>query len=273
MGHTQLKAFVRLAENLKKEYPCLPICIIADGLYPNQTFFDICKKNGWARIVTFKDGNLPSVWEEVLCLKNITEDNTRQYVLHTQGRTVRQNYTWIGDPDYRGFPVNWHECREQIGEKTTRFVYLSSPEADYFSIIELTEAGRMRSNIENEGFDIQKNHGYNPGHKYSGVSMKAVRNYYQCMQTAHMINRLFELSSLFRTLLKGKTTIKHLRICMLGELRLIPDLKDTEKLLSRRIQFRYECQTVRCPAPKYRDNFSTCRKEKPETKTQATSKK
>ncbi len=236
----ELKAFVRLAENLKKEYPCLPICITADGLYPNQTFFDICKKNGWAWIVTFKDGNLPSVWEEVLCLKDITENNTRQRVLHTQGKTVRQNFTWIGDLDYRGFPVNWYECREQTGEKTTGFVYLSSLEADYFSIIELTEAGRMRSNIENEGFDIQKNHGYNLGHKYSRVSMTAMRNYYQCMQIAHMINQLFELSSLFRPLLKGKTTVKHLWNCMLGEMRLIPDLEDTEKLLSRRIQFRYE---------------------------------
>jgi hypothetical protein len=236
----ELKAFVRLAENLKREYPCLPICIIADGLYPNQTFFDICKKNGWAWIVTFKDGNLPSVWEEVLCLKGMTENNTRQCVLHTQGRTVRRNYTWISDLDYRGFPVNWHECREQIGEETTRFVYLSSLKADYFSITELTEAGRMRSNIENEGFDIQKNHGYNLGHKYSRVSMKAMRNYYQCLQIAHMINQLFELSSLFEPLLKGKTTKKHLWSRMLGELRVIPNLKDTEKLLSRRIQFRYD---------------------------------
>ncbi|MCP4349625.1 MAG: hypothetical protein GY795_29440 [Desulfobacterales bacterium] len=55
-----------------------------------------------------------------------------------------------------------------------------------------------------------------------------------------MTNRLFELSSLFRPLLKGKTTVRHLWNCMLGELRLIPDLKDTGGLSARRIQFRYE---------------------------------
>jgi hypothetical protein len=236
----ELKAFARLAENLNKEYPRLPICIIADGLYPNQTFFDICKKNKWEWIVTFKDGNLPAVWEEVLCLKDITENNTRQRTIHTQGKTICQTYTWIGDLDYQGFPVNWSECREQIGEETTKYVYLSSLKADYYNIIELTEAGRMRCNIENEGFDIQKNHGYNLGHQYSRVSMTAAKNYYQCMQIGHMINQLFELSSLFKPLVKGKITVKHLWNYMLGELRHRPDLEDNDGLLSKRIQFRYE---------------------------------
>ena len=55
----ELKAFKRLASNLKKWYPRLPISIVADGLYPNQTFFKICQDNQWPFIVTFKEGNLP----------------------------------------------------------------------------------------------------------------------------------------------------------------------------------------------------------------------
>ena len=33
------KTFVRLASKLKSFYPRLPFCIIADCLYPNQSFF------------------------------------------------------------------------------------------------------------------------------------------------------------------------------------------------------------------------------------------
>jgi hypothetical protein len=55
-----MKAFPRLAEKINKMFPRLPICITADGLYPNQTFFSICKLNQWSFIVTFKDGNLVS---------------------------------------------------------------------------------------------------------------------------------------------------------------------------------------------------------------------
>ena len=57
----ELKAFARLAETLKRRYPRLSLGIVADGLSPNQTFFRRCQENGWDWIVTFKDGNLPSV--------------------------------------------------------------------------------------------------------------------------------------------------------------------------------------------------------------------
>jgi len=77
----------------------------------------------------------------------------------------------------------------------------------------------MRRKIENEGSDIRKNHGYEPGHKYSGVSVTATENYCQYMQIAHMINQLSELGSFFVPLLKGKMTVKHLREYMPGELR------------------------------------------------------
>ena len=33
------KAFGRLAVKIKKQFPRLPICILADGLYPNETMF------------------------------------------------------------------------------------------------------------------------------------------------------------------------------------------------------------------------------------------
>jgi hypothetical protein len=52
------KAFVRLAAKIKKYFPRLPVCILGDGLYPNNTAFDICLKNSWKFIVTLKDGNL-----------------------------------------------------------------------------------------------------------------------------------------------------------------------------------------------------------------------
>ena len=48
----ELKVFVRLAAQLKKDFPRLPICATVDGLYPNQTFFKIYKKNQWDFIVT-----------------------------------------------------------------------------------------------------------------------------------------------------------------------------------------------------------------------------
>jgi len=69
----------------------LPLCIVADALYPNQSFFQICKDNKWAWIVTFKDGNLPSVWEEVLGLQEITTDNKRKKKFLSNRKKLRLN--------------------------------------------------------------------------------------------------------------------------------------------------------------------------------------
>ena len=46
------KAFVRLAAKIKRYFPRLPICILADGLYPNDTTSGICRKNDWRFIIT-----------------------------------------------------------------------------------------------------------------------------------------------------------------------------------------------------------------------------
>jgi hypothetical protein len=66
------KALHRLAVKLKKGSPHLPIWITAEGLYPNPGFFEPCQHNDWCFIVTFKDGNLLTVWEEVRALRTIT---------------------------------------------------------------------------------------------------------------------------------------------------------------------------------------------------------
>ena len=237
----ELKAFVRIAEKLKKDFPRLPICIVGDGLYPNRTVFGICEENGWEFILSFRDGNLPSVWEEIRILKELSEENSRQLTVCKVAKKTVRTYSWLNDIDYHGFILNWSECSEESDGKATRFIFVSSLKADWFTVTEITEAGRMRWKIENVGFDIQKNHGYGLKHKYSRVSLTAAKNYYQCMQIAHIINQLSELSSLFRPILTGKMTVKYLWEHMIGELRHIRlNFGILTELLKRRIRFRYD---------------------------------
>lgn len=214
--------------------------IIADGLYPNQRFFEICKEHSWEWVVTFKDGNLPSVWDEVLELQKITVKNGREKITTWGEKKIHRIYNWVNDIEYKGFALNWFECVEEIDNITTRFVYISSLKVNYDDVLDLSISGRIRWKIENEGFDIQKNHGYGLGHKYSIKYIQATKNYYQCMQIAHIFNQLFELSSLFKPLLTGKMTIKYLWNYMLGEMRNeILDMDELDSLLSCRVQLRY----------------------------------
>ncbi len=61
----EFKAFKRMSEKLKKNFPRLPLVILLDGLYPKEPIFSICKNNNWSYIITLKDKSLKSVQEEI----------------------------------------------------------------------------------------------------------------------------------------------------------------------------------------------------------------
>lgn len=237
----ELKAFARLAKTLKRRYPRLPICIVADGLYPNQTFFRICREHGWSWIVTFKDGNLPSVWTRVLHRQQLGHCRTKEETLTRGKTTIHRTYEWHPRMTYQGFPIHWFACEEVVDQTRTHFVYLSSLEMDWYSILELTASGRLRWKIENEGFDIQKHHGYGLGHQFSRCSMLAMKNYYQLMQIAHQFNQLFELSSLLADVRRRKESLAHIWQCLVGELRHeVLDFAVLAAMLARRIRIGYD---------------------------------
>jgi hypothetical protein len=239
------KAFDRLAVQLKQRYPRLPLCLTADGIYPSEGFFEICRDSGWAFIITFKDGNLPTVGEEGRALQTLTPAPYRCERRY-HGRTViEQTCQWLSDLDYRGHPLQWLECIAIItpgnGDKPPhhRFVHVTTLPVTAATVIPISRTGRLRWTIENEGFNTQKHLGYGLEHKYARVSWQAAKNYYQCLPIGHLINQLMMLSTTFQTHLQGKMTCRHLWQCMMaflleGHLRCHP----LDGLRQRRSQIR-----------------------------------
>jgi len=227
------KAFKRLASKIKKLFPRLPICLVADGLYPNKTFFGICQDYNWRFIVTFKDGNLPSVWEEVEMEMLINRTYRRVY-----DKNESQTFVWLVNLEYQKFKLHWVQCHAEEKGKTTRFVFLTDIKPEFQTVKEIVDSGRMRSNIE-DSFNTQKNRGYAMSHKYSRVSYPALKNHYTCMQIGYLINHLFERGSLMKPLLTGKTTIKHLWKLLIGGLTFLA--VDFENIFtSPQFQVRFE---------------------------------
>ena len=241
------KAFKRLAVKLKKEYPRLQICIATDGLYPNLPFFDLCRKHNWRCIVTFKKGNLPSVWDKVHVLQEVTKDNTCNKTVICKGKKICSEYCWINAIDYHGHKLNWIECVESSESmnsgktESAYFVHLTDMEINWNNAPTLSHTGRLRWKIENEGFNTQKNLGYNMKHKYSRSTYSATKNYYQCLQIAHLINQLVELSSNCKKLLESKVTVKDLWKYLIGFFTYkVICRKELSELSQLRIQIRLE---------------------------------
>jgi len=204
----ELKAFKRLAEKIKKAYPRMPIVILADGLYANQTFFKICKNNNWDFIVTFKEGNLPSVHQELELLPQSAMSIRERLISSKKGYTKSQKFTWYNNIDYCGFSLASIQCNEvkttiKTGKSEVRvFHYLTNMEIDTNNCYTISDSGRLRWRIENS-FDYLKNHGYNLGHKFSRVSFLSLKNWYQSMMLAHLINQLVEKSTEIDVILKN----------------------------------------------------------------------
>jgi len=216
------KAFVRLAAKLKRLYPRLPIGLTADGLYPYQGFFDICRAHQWACILTFKDGSLPTVWQEVEELRPLCSTHNRRERRFLDGKQIEQVFPWVTDIDYHGHRLQWLECVETVdfleraGHTESCFVHLTHLEVTAQTVRVLSATGRLRWKIENEGFNTQKHLGYALEHKYARVNWQAAKNYYQCLQIGHLINQLTVLSTAFQALLEGKITLRHLWCTMIA---------------------------------------------------------
>jgi len=182
----ELKAFVRLAETLKRHFPQLPLLLLGDALYANQTVFAICRVNNWRFIFTFKAGSLPGLFAEYETLRDLEPKNR---VEHREG-PVLQRFAWVNDLEYEGHRLAAFECRETGQDKEHYFAWITDLKVGCASVVTLANrGGRLRWKIENEGFNIQKNGGYELEHAYS-QNENAGKSFYFLLQVAHALNQL-----------------------------------------------------------------------------------
>lgn len=191
----ELAAFYRLAKRLKKRFPQLNICMLLDGLYMADPVFNMMDKYNWKYIIVFKEGSMPDTYAEYLCLKSLCPENIKEL----KNNNIIQNYSWVNCISYRGPVFDVLECNESKtgkGEREdTRFLWATNFLISSSNCKKIAKGGRLRWKIENEGFNIQKNRGFNLEHPYSQdeISMK---NLYILLQIAYMISQLMEKGSL-----------------------------------------------------------------------------
>jgi hypothetical protein len=212
-------AFKRLAVQLKKDFPKLPICILADALYATNPMMNICENNNWKYIITLKDKSLKSLQENIKERLKTCENNLIFFPSSTSfNETIKQEFYWIDNLKYMDHQFNYIQCKEVIKNKktdqstTTNFVRITNFDVNKTNIKWLCKAGRLRWKIENEGFNTLKNSGYAMQHLFSRSSFNAFKNYYQCMLIAHLINQIVEHTIEIKSMqeVHNKLSIKHL---------------------------------------------------------------
>lgn len=199
----EIKAFQRAAPVVKRAFPCLKFLLLCDGLYAKVTVMSLCERYGWAYSITLKE-NLPTLKAEAE--KRLAQAKFKTIKLEGG---ISQELRFV-----EGL---WHQtesgrelchvlsCSETASKpdgspETTRFLWLTNIRPSIAGSETLAnDACRQRWKIENQGFNMQKNHGSNIQHGY-GVTGHAWRNYYLLAQIAQILLQLALFTDAFHKL-------------------------------------------------------------------------
>jgi hypothetical protein len=210
----ELKAFQRLTERLKDEFPSLRIMLLLDGLYAKGPVLQRCHQYHWQYMIVLKDGSLPTVMREFEALSGL--EPKQQHPMTWNGRI--QRFRWINDIEYEYGPngrnrtlLHLVECREQWSEmekgtlqeieKGSRHVWISSEPFTRWNLHERCNLGaRARWTIETS-FLIEKRHGYQYEHCFS-YNWNAMKGYHYLMQLGHLFNVMAQWSGEMTKIIK-----------------------------------------------------------------------
>lgn len=162
----EINAAKRLVPKIKEDFPNLPLIFTGDALYAKQSFIELLKENNYSFILTAKEGNNKTLFENIKTATNI-------YKKEVVTKDKKYEYEWVNNLDLtlsdKTIKVNYFAFRiidVKSGKVTYKSSWITDLKIDEFNIEDLVKAGRSRWKIENECFNILKNNGYEMEHSY-----------------------------------------------------------------------------------------------------------
>jgi hypothetical protein len=241
----EYNATVRIIKKLKAHFPRLPIMIVLDGLYAKAPIMKAITSNEWQFGIVWKDKTLYELQEiigqQIAQSKLQNFDKIRSI---SKDRRIECTYTYSSQSmDYKnntlyyaGVTETTVKIKPDKTETKIQYKYLISTPPDRENIIALVEANRMRWKIENEGFNVQKNNGFELHHKMNRHNLNAIKNYYHCLQMANIFNQLILLCK--NTTIEAYGSAIKLWEYFSSELRIL-DQYNPPQSINQKINLRY----------------------------------
>jgi hypothetical protein len=240
----ELKAFPRLVDKLHKLFPRTPFCLLLDGLYANQNSIRLIDNKRWKYIISFKKGSMPERFVEGISLIRMQNKNR----LDVKKPNVKQSFMWANQLPIAEFKPDILFCEEQTSnEDSTTYGWITNFHLCHNNVDNIANnGGRLRWKVENEGFNVQKNNGYEMEHPYS-EHVNGFRIFYFLLLIAHFITQLILHGSLINSLRKSFGSAKNFARRLAESLR--NHLISCKLDMPRQIRFTVIIQQQRCQAP------------------------
>jgi len=199
----ETKAFHRLAKQLKKHFPKLPITLLLDGLYANGPTFELCRENNWKFMIVLKDKSLQSVWRDVNSLLSLQSDEEYSCTGTWKGRD--QQFQWVNAIEYHYGPNQskvqtihvvickeyWDEVNKegQVEERRSRYAWISSAPINRKNVHEHCNLMARNRWLHENNILKEKHQGYQYEHIFSH-DWNAMKGYHYLMHIARLVNEM-----------------------------------------------------------------------------------
>ena len=198
----ELTAVHRIMEKIKKNFPLLPICLTLDGLFANGPVIARCQKYHWKYVIVHPNGKLKVLHQDFqFCQHWFPQSLQQSPEVGCYRQWSWQNELFYTDSSGQQFLINVlrsQEAKPNNGSIAQRsnFQWITNFQLNADNVVLIGQhGGRIRWNIENQGFNAQKRGGFELEHAYS-EHPNAVKIFHLLLQIAHLLLQLFRLSSL-----------------------------------------------------------------------------
>jgi len=177
------QAIKRWVERNAQRFEPWQVTILADDLHCHQPLCELLLQHKMHFILTCKPESYQTLYEELALLERVEGAVSTKVVRQWNGRYhERWLYRWAEHVPLRGdaktLSVSWCELTIR-NEATTEQLYHCAWTTDFLldeqRVVAVVASGRSRWKVENEGFNVLKNHGYhfehNFGHGQQHLSM------------------------------------------------------------------------------------------------------
>jgi len=162
-----------IARNAERFEPW-QVTILTDDLHCHQPFCERLQKHKMHFILTCKPESHKALYEELALLERVEGAISSKVVRKWNGRYhERWAYRWAKHLPLRGDAktalVSWCELtisNEATDKQLYHCAWATDHRLDEQRVVEVVANGRSRWKVENEGFNVLKNHGYNFEHNY-----------------------------------------------------------------------------------------------------------
>ena len=231
----EINAAKRLLPRFRKEYPRLPIRIIADSLYPSEELIRQSENLNLEYIFVLKDKKIRTLTREFLDLVSLPDGNRK--LKETAEEFVLT--MWVNEIDYKGLKTNIiRQIRKNKNtNKFSVWMWMTNRNITENNVEKIIYCAKQRDYIENQGFKEQKvTSGIDLEHVYS-KDINAIRMIYAIIQITHLLLQIIEHSDVSGKFKNKYGSVKVFRRKFYAHLT---ELTMNIEIIQTKIQIRFE---------------------------------